>query len=70
MIKNQILPEVAVYEKWQEVQNQTKTYRNRTGSYRRSNNRKTNRCRKVQTIKFVLNSWPPVLVCKHIKTFK
>ena len=70
MIKNQIVPEIAVYEKWQEVQKQRKTYEYRTGSHNRVNNRKTNRCRKVQFVKFVTDSWPPVLVQREIKTFK
>ena len=70
MIENQIVPEIAVYEKWQEVQKQRKTYGYRTGSHNRVNNRKTNKCRKVQLVKFVTNSWPPILVQKEIKTFK
>jgi len=70
MIRNQILPEVAVYEKWQEVQKQRKTYGYKSGSKLRANNRKSNRCRKVQVIKFVTDSWPPVMVTRNIKTFK
>jgi len=50
--------------------NQKGFYNLRNNPKHRANNRKTNRRRKMQSIKFLSKSWPPVFLNKEIKTFK
>jgi|AntAceMinimDraft_16_1070373.scaffolds.fasta_scaffold103926_2 hypothetical protein len=70
MVGNNIIPETEIYSQWQETQKQKGFYNLRSNPKHRANNRKTNRCRKMQSIKFVSKSWPPIFFIKEIKTFK
>ena len=70
MIKNQILPEIEIIEKYQETQKQRKSYGYSLKSNNRLNNRKSNRCRKIQVVKFLTKSWPPVFLTRELKSFK
>ena len=70
MVKNNIIPEIEIYSKWQETQKQRRFYDLKNNPKHRANNRKINRCRKMQSIKFIGQSWPPIFFNKEIKTFK
>jgi hypothetical protein len=69
-ITNQILPEVAIYEKRQETQKQRKDYGYSSGTRVRANNRRATNCRKVQVIEYITEDWPPTSKTRNIKTFK
>lgn len=67
-MKNQIIPEIAVYDKVNEEKEQKKVYQFKSGNRIRKNNRKTTRSRKIQVVTMISNSWPPVISIREIKT--
>jgi hypothetical protein len=70
MMTNQIVPEIEIHEKYNYEQRQTRNFAFKAGIKLRANNRKSNRCRKTQAIKFICpQTYPPIFVTRLIKTF-
>jgi len=70
MIRNQIVPEIEVIEKYTYQKKQKRVYAYKSGVKLRHNNRKCNRSRNIQVIKFFNNDFlNPAFKTKEIKTF-